>query len=267
MRPRLILLLPIIVLIAAPLLFGLSGDPNRINLSQALEPPGEAFPLGSDHLGRDLWARIVYGGVCDISLGLIIVLICVVVGSSAGLLAGYWGGPFDSFLILVMDLLMSVPHTILALVLMLHLGYGSGALIIALTASGWVKYARMVRAQAYSLRESEFIVYERFIGARLWIILFKHLAPNVLPPVIGLAALDMGHVLLSIAALGFLGLGLQPPTPEWGTMIMEARPYLMIAPWNVIFPGASIFVYIAFFTVLGHWLQKELNPVKEVESC
>jgi peptide/nickel transport system permease protein len=110
-------------------------------------------------------------------------------------------------------------------------------------------------------------VYERLIGAPRRVILFKHLLPNALPPVLGLAALDMGHALLSIASLGFLGYGLQPPTPEWGTMIMEARPYLMTAPWTALFPGTFIFFYLVVFTLLGRKLEKWLGPVQETFPC
>jgi peptide/nickel transport system permease protein len=223
--------------------------------------------MGTDHMGRDLMARIAHGGMRDLGLGLMITCIAMTVGTVLGLAAGFKGGLFDSVLIVIMDLLMSVPHTIMALVLMLYLGYGAFALVCALVIPGWVKYARVVRAEAYSLRETDFIIYVKYIGLPGPTILFKHLLPNAFPPILGLAALDMGHALLSIAALGFLGFGLQPPTPEWGTMIMEARPYLMLAPWNAMFPGLFIFLYLVFFTLVSRVLQNRINPQQEKIPC
>jgi peptide/nickel transport system permease protein len=149
------------------------------------------------------------------------------------------------------------------MVVMLYLSYNSEALVIALVIPGWVKYARIVRAQVISLKQQDFIVYEKTLGAGFTYILFKHLLPNVILPVIGLASLHLGHTLLSIASLGFLGLGLQPPSPEWGTMIMESRPYIMRAPWTAIFPGLFIFAFIFFFTQLGRQLAVLLQPEEE----
>lgn len=247
--------------------YGVTRSPNRVNLEKILESPSTSHPLGTDHMGRDLMARIAHGGLIDLGLGLVITGLALVIGTVLGLSAGYNGGFWDALLITLMDLLMSVPHTIMALVLMLYLGYGLFALVTALVVPGWVKYARIVRAEAYALRETDFIVYERYIGAPRTIILLKHLLPNAFAPVLGLAALDMGHALLSIASLGFLGFGLQPPTAEWGTMIMEARPYLMIAPWNALFPGLFIFLYLILFTLLSHKLQNRFIPRQEQIPC
>ena len=247
--------------------YGSALPPNQVNLDQSLQPPNLAHPLGTDHLGRDLVARVAHGGLRDLGLGLVIACLALIIGTILGLAAGFRGGFLDTVLIVIMDLLMSVPHTVMALVLMLYLGYGTFALVTALVVPGWVKYARVVRAEAYSLRESDFIIYEKYIGLPGFILLVRHLLPNALPPVLGLAALDMGHALLSIAALGFLGFGLQPPTPEWGTMIMEARPYLMIAPWNALFPGLFIFLYLVLFTLLSRQLQKVMNPRQEQLPC
>ena len=247
--------------------YGLAFSPNHVDLDQTLEPPSRIHPMGTDHMGRDLMVRIAHGGLRDLGLGLTITCLALVIGTIWGLAAGYKGGWLDAILIVIMDLLMSVPHTIMALVLMLYLGYGSFALVTALVVPGWVKYARVVRAEAYSLRESDFIIYEQYIGLPGPVILLKHLLPNAFQPVLGLAALDMGHALLSIAALGFLGFGLQPPTPEWGTMIMEARPYMMTCPWNAIFPGLFIFLYLVFFTLLSRKLQNWVSPPQERMPC
>jgi peptide/nickel transport system permease protein len=155
-----------------------------------------------------------------------------------------------------MDSVLSLPHIILAMVVMLYLSYSAKALVIALVMPGWVKYARIIRAQVQTLKETDFVLYEKIVGAGFLWICFKHLLPNVILPVIGLAALHLGHTLLSVASLGFLGLGLQPPSPEWGTMIMEAKPYIMRAPWTAIFPGLFIFSFIFLFTLIGRRLEK-----------
>ena len=260
-------LLSLAILAIVVMVYGLTLPPNLVDLDNALAAPNPIHFLGTDHLGRDLLARIAHGGLRDLGLGLIITGLALTAGTFLGLAAGYQGGRLDAILIVIMDLLMSVPHTIMALVIMLYLGYGTFALITALAVTGWVKYARIVRAESFSLRESDFIIYEKFIGVPRFIILLKHMLPNAFAPVLGLAALDMGHVLLSIAALGFLGFGIQPPTPEWGTMIMEARPYLMIAPWNALFPGLCIFIYMILFTQLGRGLQKQINSGQEQIEC
>jgi len=166
-------------------------------------------------------------------------------------------------LILVMDAVLSLPHIILAMVIMLYLSYSAQALVIALIMPGWVKYARIIRAQVMALKETDFVVYEKVLGAGFAWICFRHLLPNVILPVIGLAALHLGHTLLSVASLGFLGLGLQPPSPEWGTMIMEAKPYIMRAPWTAIFPGLFIFSFIFLFTLIGRRLEKIFQTDKE----
>jgi len=254
-----------IVVIAVALLLGIGliRDPLRVDLEKALVPPSASHPMGTDHLGRDLLARIAHGAIWDFVLGGAVVIVCLGLGTGIGLIAGYRGGRTDTAAIVVMDLFMSVPHTIVAMVVMVLLGYNAWSLVFALALTGWVKYARMVRSHALSLRERDFVLCEKLIGAGPLFILGKHLLPNVMAPVLGLAALDMGHTLMAIAALGFLGLGLQPPAPEWGTMIMESRPYLMIAPWNAVFPGLFVFGFIAAFTHVGHRVQEALTPSQE----
>jgi peptide/nickel transport system permease protein len=237
-------------------LWGLMRDPITMTLSRTLTSPTKTLPFGADHLGRDILARVAHGLFWDMGLSLSVVLFSMIIGVSLGLLAGYRAGWFDSLLILVMDSVLSLPHIILAMVVMLYLSYSAKALVIALVMPGWVKYARIIRAQVQTLKETDFVLYEKIVGAGFLWICFKHLLPNVILPVIGLAALHLGHTLLSVASLGFLGLGLQPPSPEWGTMIMEAKPYIMRAPWTAIFPGLFIFSFIFLFTLIGRRLEK-----------
>jgi peptide/nickel transport system permease protein len=253
----------ILMLLGFPLLFltlwGITRDPFAMTLSKALAPPTAALPFGADHLGRDILARVAHGFFQDMRLGFAVVCCSALIGVSLGLIAGYASGWFDHLLILVMDAVLSLPHIILAMVIMLYLSYSPQALVFALVLPGWVKYTRIIRAQVMALKATDFIVYEKVLGAGFLWICFRHLLPNVFLPVVGLCALHLGHTLLSVAALGFLGLGLQPPTPEWGTMIMEAKPYIMRAPWTAVFPGFFIFAYIYLFTFVGHRLEKAIQ--------
>lgn len=247
------------LLLSLLLAWGLSRDPVTMQLPRMLAAPSPGLPFGTDHLGRDVLARVAHGAVWDLSLGISVVLCSALLGISLGLVAGYRGGWLDHLVILLMDILMSLPHIVLAMVIMMYLAYGAVALVIALVCTGWVKYARIVRAQTYTIRAQDFILCEQVLGADTWFILSRHILPNVLPAIVGLAALHLGHTLLSIAALGFLGLGLQPPTPEWGTMIMESRPYIMRAPWTGVFPGLFIFVFIFACTAAGRRLDRRFN--------
>ena len=244
-------------------LWGLMRDPITMTLSRTLTSPTKILPFGTDHLGRDILARVAHGFFWDMGLSLSVVLFSMIIGISLGLFAGYRSGWFDSLLILVMDAVLSLPHIILAMVIMLYLSYSAQALVIALVIPGWVKYARIIRAQVMTLKETDFVVYEKVLGSGFLWICFRHLLPNVILPAIGLAALHLGHTLLSVASLGFLGLGLQPPSPEWGTMIMEAKPYIMRAPWTALFPGLFIFSFIFLFTLIGRRLERMFQGDKE----
>lgn len=251
----------LLLLLAAVVAWGLSRDPVTMQLPLMLHPPSLELPFGTDHLGRDVFARVAHGVFWDLSLGLSVVACSALIGISLALAAGYLGGWIDNLVILLMDVLMSLPHIVLAMIIMMYLTYGPSALIISLAVTGWVKYARIVRAQTYAIKQLDFVTCERVLGASPLYIISRHILPNVLPAIVGLVALHLGHTMLSIAALGFLGLGLQPPTPEWGTMIMESRPYIMRAPWTALFPGLFIFLFIAFFTVAGRMLDRRFNSV------
>jgi peptide/nickel transport system permease protein len=263
MKARHLMWVCLATILAAVTIWGLTRDPITMALPWALSPPGADLPFGTDHLGRDILARVAHGFVWDATLGLTVVLLSAVIGVSLGLVAGYSGGWVDYILIPAMDAILSLPHIILAMVIMTYLSYGPQSLVIALVTPGWVKYARIIRAQVISLKQLDFIIYEKVLGAGFGYILSRHLLPNVIMPVIGLAALHLGHTLLSIASLGFLGLGLQPPSPEWGTMIMESRPYIMRAPWTAIFPGLFIFMFIFLVTQLGRRIEAALETEKE----
>ncbi|BBO82402.1 glutathione ABC transporter permease GsiD [Desulfosarcina ovata subsp. sediminis] len=256
-------LIACVIFFSALILWGLGRDPVTMTLSLSLSPPSPSLPFGSDHLGRDILARVAHGFFWDISLSLSVVFASALIGVLLGLVCAYAGGWVDHLLTLVMDVVLSLPHIVLAMVLMLYLSYNPTGLIIALVLPGWVKYSRIIRAQVMALKNVDFILCEKVLGAGFTWICLRHLLPNVILPVVGLAALHMGHTLLSVASLGFLGLGLQPPAPEWGAMIMEAQPYIMRAPWTAVFPGLFIFAYILVFTLVGRALEKGLQNDEE----
>ncbi len=234
-----ILLAPLLLM---PIGYGLTGDPLDGSLRDSLRPPGAAFLLGTDHLGRDVLARIAHGFVLDVGLSLAILASSFAIGLSIGMLAAAIGGPLDRALTFAMDVLTALPQIVIALVLSVYLGGGAPSLILALSLAGWVKYARIARATTYSLREREFVTAARAAGGPRLYLLRRHILPHLLPVFAGLLALQFGHNILNIAALGFLGIGVAPPTPEWGAMIAEARPYFSRAPWLAIAPGMSLFL-------------------------
>ncbi len=253
-NPRTIGWAVLALLLLVPVAAGLGRDPIAMSLADALNAPSAAYPFGTDAMGRDVLARIAHGFLWDLGLSVAVVALSLAAGLILGMAGGYWGGPGDSALVIVLDLLVALPHLVFAIVLMAYLDQGPLGLILALSLSGWVKYARLARARAAQLRESDFVLMERVVGAGPGRILFCHLLPNILPPLGGLAALHLGHTVLHVAALGFLGLGLQPPTPEWGAMILESRPYLYRAPWLAIVPGFFVFLFMMVFTLLANRL-------------
>jgi peptide/nickel transport system permease protein len=245
------LLIAIAAVFAVSIGYGLTLDPIEASLRDSLRPPGLDFPLGTDHLGRDVLARIAHGFLLDFGLSLTIIALSLATGLGLGMLAAEFAGTTDRALTFVMDVLTSLPQIVIALILAVHLGGGELSLILALSLTGWVKYARIARAAAFSLREREFVTAARLAGGRRLYVLRRHILPNLLPVLSGLVALQFGHNILNIAALGFLGVGVQPPTPEWGTMIAEARPYFSRAPWLAIAPGIYLFGMTMFALVIA----------------
>ncbi|HEV7328100.1 MAG TPA: ABC transporter permease [Bosea sp. (in: a-proteobacteria)] len=235
------LLLAITALFALTIAYGLTLDPIDASLRNSLRAPGLDFPFGTDHLGRDVLARIAHGFLRDVGLSLTIIALSFATGIAMGMLAAELAGAVDRALTFVMDLLTSLPQIVIALILAANLGGGELALILALSLTGWVQYARIARATVFSLRERGFVTSARLAGGSRLYVLRRHILPHLLPLLSGLVALQFGHNILNIAALGFLGIGVQPPAPEWGAMIAEARPYFSRAPWLAIVPGLYLF--------------------------
>jgi ABC-type dipeptide/oligopeptide/nickel transport system permease subunit len=250
-------LLLICVCLAAP---GLAPfDPAAVDLSLGLQPPSADHWLGTDELGRDVLSRLLWGGRVSITVAVVVLLVSLTGGVLVGLSSGYWGGLADELGMRLTDFIYALPGIILALALIGALGPSIPALILALSLSGWVRYARLARSLVLTVKSSEFVLAAQAVGATDNHIMRKHLLPALLGPVAVQLSLDAGATVLAIAGLSFLGLGIQPPTPEWGTMLVDARPFMDYAPHLVLPPGLAIFILVfgsnAFSEGLEDWLR------------
>lgn len=267
-RPQTAVGTVIVVFIAGIAILGpelLGTDPMTQDLSNRLQPPSLAHPFGTDRLGRDVFARIVHGARVSLGIAVAVTAIRLVLGVAIGLLAGYGGGWVDELLMRVVDLLFAFPGIVLALVIAGIAGPSLTNVLLALAVVGWGTYARVVRSEVLSVRERDYVTASRLSGTPHHRIVLEHVLPNVLGPTIVLATLDIGTVVLATAGLSFLGLGAQPPTPEWGTMIAAGRHYLQTAWWLVNVPGLAIVVTVLGFTLLGDGLRDVLDPEGRTE--
>lgn len=235
-------------------------DPFEMNLPNRRAPPNETHLLGTDEFGRDLLSRILYGTTVSLQVGLLSVGISMTVGILIGLIAGYFGGITDSILTRIMDLLLAFPYILLAIVIATALGPSILNTTIAIGIRSIAQFARLMRGSVLSAKEEYYIKAAKSIGASDKRIIFHHLLPNTMSPCIVLGTLSLGSAILSAASLGFLGLGAQPPTPEWGTMLSNGREFLLDAPHIVLFPGLAIVLTVLGFNLVGDWLRDILDP-------
>jgi peptide/nickel transport system permease protein len=235
-------------------------DPAGQTLSERLEPPSLAHPFGLDELGRDILARLVAGARISIAVGLAVVSVSSLVGMALGSIAGYFGGMVDDAISRVVDVLMAFPGILLAIALVAVLGPSLTNVILALCVIGWVGYARLVRGQALRAREFEYVQAARALGAGPARVILRHVLPAAIPAVIVQATLGMAGAILAEASLSFLGLGVQPPTPSWGTMLDAGRSHLFDAPHLTLFPGLAIAMLVLGFNFLGDGLRDRLDP-------
>lgn len=240
-------------------------DPIAQDMARQLQGPSPAHPFGTDSLGRDVLARIVYGARISLAVAIAVTAVRLTLGIAVGLVAGYVGGWPDEILMRLVDLFFAFPGLVLAIVIAGIAGPSLTNVMIALAVVGWGTYARVVRAEVLSIRERAFVDASRLSGTGHPRIVGEHILPNVLGPVTVLATLDTGKVVLATAGLSFLGLGAQPPTPEWGTMIASGRHYLQTAPWLVNVPGLAIVLMVLGFTLLGDGLRDVLDPRDRTE--
>jgi peptide/nickel transport system permease protein len=235
-------------------------DPAGQQLPLRLEGPTGAHLFGLDELGRDIFARVLAGARISLLVGLVVVSISSILGMCLGAVAGYFGGRVDEIISRVIDILLAFPGLLLAIALVAVLGPSLANVILALSLIGWVGYARLVRGQVLRAREFEFVQAARALGAPAPRILLRHVIPTTLPAVTVQATLGMGAAILAEAALSFLGLGVQPPTPSWGTMLNGGRAHLLDAPHLTIFPGLAIAILVLGFNFLGDGLRDVLDP-------
>lgn len=223
-------------------------------------PPSPTHVLGFDHIGRDVLSRIIWGSRVALTVGLLATSIAVVLGVAIGALAGYIGGWVDSFLSRVVDTLMAYPLLVLLITLAAVLGPSLVTVVVIIGLTTWAQYARVVRADVLSLREREFVLAAKAAGASTARIILQHIVPNVLSPIIVLASLGIGGIILLESALSFLGLGAQPPTASWGGMLADGRAFILIYPQIAIAPGAMISLTVLAFNLVGDGLRDALDP-------
>lgn len=236
------------------------SEPAHQDLAARLQPPGAAYWLGTDELGRDIYSRILFGARITLYIVALVAIIVVPVGLIVGTSAGYFGGWIDKVLMRITDIFMAFPRLILALAFVAVLGPSVENAVIAITITSWPPYARIARAETITIRNSEYILAVRQLGASHWRILAGHIAPMCFASVVVRLTLDMAGVILIAAGLGFLGLGAQPPAPEWGLMISQGRQYLLDQWWVATMPGIAIFLVSLGFNLLGDGLRDVLDP-------
>lgn len=248
----------VVVALAAPLLA--PHDPNVQETSRRLEKPSNDHPLGLDDLGRDVFSRIVWGARVSLRVGFSVVILASLIGVTLGAISGYFGGMIDVLVMRLCDILLAFPGILLAIALVAVLGPSLNNVILALAVIGWVGYARLVRGQVLKVREMEYVTAAKAMGAKSPRVIILHVLPNVINPVIVMATLGLAGAILSEAALSFLGLGVQPPTPSWGAMLTSGRRYLGLANHLAIFPGAAIMLAVMGLNFLGDGLIDALDP-------
>jgi peptide/nickel transport system permease protein len=235
-------------------------DPLDLHLAERLQGPSVTYPFGTDHLGRCVFSRVLYGARLSLGIALVVAAITAIFGTLIGLAAGYAGGWMDALLMRVVDAILAIPNLVLTLVIAGLLGPGLVSLIVALSISGWTRYARSVRGIVRAATTRTFVAATRTLGAPAMYIVLRRILPETLPTVFALSALGSGSIVLSVAALSFLGLGLQPPAPEWGSMLQSGRYYLRTAPHLIWFPGAAILITVAALQNLAECLRQDLDP-------
>jgi len=230
------------------------------DLSESLQPPSREALLGTDQFGRDLLSRLIYASRPSIQVGVVATGIAIVVGTSIGAMGGYFGGWVDYLTEALVSITWAFPTILMAVFLVSVLGPSLANIMIAVGLVSWASYARVVRAQVLSLKETDFVLAARVVGAGEWRIILRHVLPNTLSPVIVMASLGMASSILAEAALSFLGLGIQPPAPSWGSILSDARSFLTIAPWLSIPPGICIMITVLAFNLLGDGLRDATDP-------
>jgi len=254
----------VLIALLAPLLS--PGDPYEQSLRLRFRPPvweergSWTHPLGTDRLGRDMLTRIIWGSRVSLAVGALAVVLAGALGATVGLVAGYYGGRVDAALMRITDATLSFPVILLALILAVTVGPSFTNVVIAIAVILWARYARVIRGQVLTLMTLDFIAQARIAGAGAWRIITRHLLPNTLNTLVVLVTLQVGYVIIVEASLSFLGAGIPPPTPAWGSMIAEGRDVVTSAWWVSFLPGLAILLVVLAFNLLGDWLRDTLDP-------
>ncbi|MDK2861298.1 MAG: peptide/nickel transport system permease protein, partial [Thermodesulfobacterium sp.] len=238
-------------------------DPLEINVDNILQPPSLDHPLGTDLLGRDVLSRMIYASRISLEVSLVAVGLSLMIGVVLGAIAGYFGGWVDLIICRFIDIMLCFPTIFLVLAMVAYLEPSIVTIMVVIGATSWMGLARLVRAEILSLKERDFVLIAKTYGASSLRILFKHLIPNALPPILVSASLGLGQAILIESALSFLGIGVQPPIPSWGNMLIDGKETLEVAWWLSFYPGMAILITVLAFTILGETLQEILNPKRK----
>jgi len=256
-----VLILFVLVALFAPLVSPL--DPNEQNLSRRLEGTSVQNLLGRDEFGRDILSRIIYGSRVSLAVGILVISISLTIGVSIGIVVGYLGGWLDELAMRVVDIVLAFPGILLAIALMAVLGQSLFNVVLALCITGWAPFARLARGEALSVRERQFVLAARALGASTLRVVARHILPNIISPILVKATLGMAGVIVAEAALSFLGLGVRPPTPSWGAMLNAGRAFILVTPHLVVFPGIAIMLVVLSLNFFGDGLRDLLDPRRE----
>jgi peptide/nickel transport system permease protein len=254
----------VFVALAAPYI--VPHDPLRSNLASRMHPPVLSLDLGTDHLlgadplGRDILSRLIVGARVSLSVGILATLLAMLIGIPLGLISGFFGGWLDSLLMRIADVQLAFPAILLALALLAALGPSTTNLILVLSISYWVPFARVIRGETLALRQSDFVSASTAIGAGNLRIMLRHLLPNLVSSITVLSTVNLTRIIIAESSLSFLGLGVQPPLPTWGGMLGAGRGYLADAWWVATFPGLAIMITVLGFNLIGDWLRDRFDP-------
>ncbi len=254
----------LLVMAAAAIIAGFAVDYDADvigqNMSERMQTPSAEHWFGTDNLGRDIFGRILYGARISLTLSIIAMAIAVAIGALIGSIAGYFGGFKDNILMRLMDILLAIPPMLMSISIVAALGQSMSNLLIALSIAYIPVFARVIRSTILSIKDQEFVEASRCCGSNDWHIIIKHIIPNAIGPIIVQATLAMGASILIIASLSFMGMGVEPPAPEWGTMLYEGRDFMRQAPYLVLFPGGAITLAVISLNLLGDGLRDALDP-------
>jgi len=237
---------------------------GKVKLDEVFQPPNAVHLFGTDELGRDILSRVIYGARISLSISIITIVIAVAIAIPIGVISGYYGGFVDEIIMRITDVFLSFPPLLIAIVITSFLGPSLKNAVLAIAIAWWPSYARLIRAQVIAMREKPFVRASKCIGTSDFNIMFSHVLPNSIAPIIIQASMDLGGVILTAASLSFIGLGAQAPEPEWGLIISTSRNYIMDVWWYTAFPGVLIFVTVLCFNLLGDGLREVLDPKTRV---